>query len=307
MAVVVFTGATLRFRRDLAPGRRRHARSPSPSREAGRSRRDLRGARPPPCGSAPRLPRRRDGGGEPGSVVAVVGGDGAGKTTLLRALVGEVPSTRAGDRCPRPRRIGYLPASAGSWAALTVRRTSTSSPASTACPGDALASRRGRAARPRGRLTTAADRWRRSCRAGCAASSASAWRWCTTRAAGARRAQHRRRPGEPGRPVAAGHEAAASGAAVVMSTTYLDEAERAASLLVLDGGRVLARARGTTCSRRSAAPSRRPPPPTGVGVAPRPCVPRVLAAGPRPLRAWRRARPRGRRHRPVAASTSARR
>ena len=27
MAVVVFTGATLRFRRDLAPGRRRHGRS----------------------------------------------------------------------------------------------------------------------------------------------------------------------------------------------------------------------------------------------------------------------------------------
>jgi ABC-type multidrug transport system ATPase subunit len=34
-------------------------------------------------------------------------------------------------------------------------------------------------------------------------------------------------------------EAAASGAAVLMSTTYLDEAERAAHLLVLDGGRVL--------------------------------------------------------------------
>jgi len=35
-------------------------------------------------------------------------------------------------------------------------------------------------------------------------------------------------------------EAAAAGAAVVMSTTYLDEAERAASLLALDGGRMLA-------------------------------------------------------------------
>src|SRR5262249_59472721 len=33
-------------------------------------------------------------------------------------------------------------------------------------------------------------------------------------------------------------EAAASGAAVLMSTTYLDEAERAAHLLVLDRGRV---------------------------------------------------------------------
>jgi ABC-2 type transport system ATP-binding protein len=35
-------------------------------------------------------------------------------------------------------------------------------------------------------------------------------------------------------------EAAASGAAVLMSTTYLDEAERAARLLVLDHGRTLA-------------------------------------------------------------------
>jgi len=35
-------------------------------------------------------------------------------------------------------------------------------------------------------------------------------------------------------------EAAAAGAAIVMSTTYLDEAERAASLLALDGGRTLA-------------------------------------------------------------------
>jgi ABC-2 type transport system ATP-binding protein len=35
-------------------------------------------------------------------------------------------------------------------------------------------------------------------------------------------------------------EAAAGGAAVLMSTTYLDEAERAARLLALDGGHVLA-------------------------------------------------------------------
>jgi ABC-2 type transport system ATP-binding protein len=35
-------------------------------------------------------------------------------------------------------------------------------------------------------------------------------------------------------------EAAADGAAVVMSTTYLDEAERAAQLVALDAGRVLA-------------------------------------------------------------------
>ena len=59
-------------------------------------------------------------------------------------------------------------------------------------------------------------------------------------AAGPGRAEHRRRPGEPGRPVAADLAGGRAGAAVVMSTTYLDEAERAAHLLVLDQGRVVA-------------------------------------------------------------------
>jgi ABC-2 type transport system ATP-binding protein len=51
---------------------------------------------------------------EPGSVVAVVGGDGAGKTTLLRTLVGKVQLERGEVDAPPPEAIGYLPASAGS-------------------------------------------------------------------------------------------------------------------------------------------------------------------------------------------------
>ncbi|MBC7561078.1 MAG: ABC transporter ATP-binding protein, partial [Dermatophilaceae bacterium] len=57
---------------------------------------------------------------EPGSVVAVVGGDGAGKTTLLRSLVGKVPLERGEVDAPSPRSIGYLTATAGSWPSLTV-------------------------------------------------------------------------------------------------------------------------------------------------------------------------------------------
>ena len=55
-----------------------------------------------------------------GSVVAVVGGDGAGKSTLLRALAGEVALDGGTIEAPPKQRLGYLPASAGSWAALTV-------------------------------------------------------------------------------------------------------------------------------------------------------------------------------------------
>jgi ABC-2 type transport system ATP-binding protein len=47
--------------------------------------------------------------------------------------------------------------------------------------------------------------------------------------------------------------AAAGGAAVLLATTYLDEAERAAEVLVLDGGRVLLR--GTPDDLRRHAPA----------------------------------------------------
>ena len=57
---------------------------------------------------------------EPGSVVAVVGGDGAGNTTLLRTLVGEVQLERGEVDAPPPEAIGYMPATAGSWLSLSV-------------------------------------------------------------------------------------------------------------------------------------------------------------------------------------------
>ena len=177
---------------------------------------------------------------EPGSVVAVVGGDGAGKTTLLRSLVGEVPVERGQVDAPSPMEIGYLPATSGSWPALTVAQNIDFVGGIYGLSGDALASRREELL-DRAALLDSVDRLSSQLSGGmrrklgfCMAmlhnpallvldepstgidpvSRVDLWRLVS--------------------------EAAAAGAAVVMSTTYLDEAERAAGLLVLDGGRTLA-------------------------------------------------------------------
>jgi len=181
---------------------------------------------------------------EPGSVAAVVGGDGAGKSTLLRALVGLVPVESGAVRAPDPARVGYLPSTKGSWSALTVAQNLDFVAGVYAVPADVRAARRndlidGAA------LRDAADRP------------------ASTLSGGMRR--------KLGFSMAAVHtpdllvldepstgvdpvsridlwrlvtRAASAGAAVVMTTTYLDEAERASSLLVLDEGRALAQ--GTT-------------------------------------------------------------
>jgi ABC-2 type transport system ATP-binding protein len=174
-----------------------------------------------------------------GSVVAVVGGDGAGKSTLLRALVGEVALDAGQVEAPPRQRVGYLPASSGSWAALTVTQNIDFVAGIYGLAGDELAARRAELL-DRASLTPAAGRLAAQLSGGM-----------------------RRKLGfvmaivhqpallildEPSTgvdPVSRidlwrlASEAAASGAAVLMSTTYLDEAERAAHLVVLDRGRVL--------------------------------------------------------------------
>ena len=180
----------------------------------------------------------------PGEIVAVVGGDGAGKSTLLRALAGEVPLASGTVTAPEAVRLGFLPASAGSWGGLTVTQNMDFAGGVYGLRGAALDERRddvlGRAG-----LVAAGAR---------AASKLSGG---MRRKLGFSMAVQHEPPllvlDEPStgvdpvsrvdlwRLVA---EAAAAGAAVVMSTTYLDEAERASHLLVLDEGRVLAE--GTT-------------------------------------------------------------
>ncbi|MGZ4649730.1 MAG: ABC transporter ATP-binding protein [Kineosporiaceae bacterium] len=174
-----------------------------------------------------------------GSVTAVVGGDGAGKTTLLRALVREVALDGGTVTAPDKDRLGYLPASSGSWAGLTVAQNIDFVGGVFGLAGEALAARRAELLATAG-LTAAVDRPASQLSGGmrrklgfCMAmvhqpallvldepstgidpvSRIDLWRLIS--------------------------ETAARGAAVVMSTTYLDEAERAARLLVLDRGRAL--------------------------------------------------------------------
>jgi len=176
----------------------------------------------------------------PSRVSAVVGGDGAGRTTLLRCLAGALAVTSGRVRLPPPLRIGYLSAGSGTYPDLSVdenlafRATAYQLPAAVARERSAglleWAGLSGARDRLAGRLsggmrqklgviasmlhqpdllvldepTTGVD----------PVSRADLW-WLIA-------------------------QAAANGAAVVFATSYLDEAERAVSVLALDDGRALA-------------------------------------------------------------------
>ncbi len=176
---------------------------------------------------------------DPGRVVAVVGGDGAGKTTLLRALVGLVGLDAGSVHAPAADGIGYLPATAGSWLELSVAENLQFAGSVFGLRGRALRERAAMLIENAG-LGAARDRLSGQLSGG------------MRRKLGYSMAIVHNPPllvlDEPSTgvdPVSRidlwrliSH-AAASGAAVVMSTTYLDEAERAAAIVLLDGGRAL--------------------------------------------------------------------
>ena len=175
----------------------------------------------------------------PGAVTAVVGGDGAGKSTLLRCLVGAIVPTSGVVERPDKTQVGYMPSSSGAWADLTVDENIDFVAGAYGLSGETLSMRRQQLL-----LSTGLDQR-------------------GSRLAGQLSGGMRRKLGfvlaslhrpqllvldEPSTgvdPVSRVElwrliaEAAADGAAVVMSTTYLDEAERASSILVLDRGRAL--------------------------------------------------------------------
>ncbi len=176
----------------------------------------------------------------PGEVCVVVGGDGAGKSTLLRCLAGVLPASGGEVHRPGTGRAGYLSPGPGTYPDLTVRENLAFRAAAYGI-GPAVAG-------PRvGQLLE---------RTGLAAAR--------NRLAGQLSGGMRKKLGviaamvhqpdllvldEPTTgvdPVSRADlwwlivVAASEGAAVVVSTSYLDEAERATSVLALDGGRVLA-------------------------------------------------------------------
>lgn len=176
----------------------------------------------------------------PGQVTAVVGGDGAGKSTLLRCLAGVLAPDSGTIRRPVKEHSGYLPASSGIYPDLTVAENLDFRARGYGIPRQVARERaaeyldRAGLASASGRLAGQLSGGMRQKLAVIAAmlhhpdlivldepttgvdpvSRSGLW-WLIARAA-------------------------AEGCAIVLATTYLDEAERCASVLVLDGGTVLA-------------------------------------------------------------------
>ncbi|WP_308162997.1 ABC transporter ATP-binding protein [Nocardia alni] len=176
-----------------------------------------------------------------GEVSMVVGGDGAGKTTLLRSLIGGVRTASGAIAAPPQRECAFMPTgAAGVWQDLTVDENIEFVGAAYGLRGEALRDRRDTLLAAAGldtvgaRLAGALSGGMRQKLSFCLAmlhrplllvldepstgvdpvSRIDLWRLIS--------------------------QAAVDGAAVAMATTYLDEAERASTVLVLDSGRALA-------------------------------------------------------------------
>lgn len=175
-----------------------------------------------------------------GEVTALVGGDGAGKTTALRAVLGRVRLDSGAAHAPEPRNIGYQPATGGVWGHLSVDENLEFVGAAYGMPGTRVAER-ARAVLEAAGLTEARSRLGARLSGGmrqklgfCMAvlhepalllldepstgvdpvSRVELWRLIA--------------------------ETAAAGTAVALATTYLDEAERATTVVALDRGSVIA-------------------------------------------------------------------
>jgi len=175
-----------------------------------------------------------------GAVTAVIGGDGAGKTTLLRALAGGARPAAGTVRRPARRRIGYVAGASGLYDDLSVAENVAFVAKAYGVRGAELESRLaelfartgldGIDARLAGRLSGGMRQKLAFALAMLHRPELLILDEPTTGVDPVSRVELWR--------LIAG--AAAGGAGVVVSTTYLDEAQRAASVLLLDAGRVVA-------------------------------------------------------------------
>jgi ABC-2 type transport system ATP-binding protein len=176
----------------------------------------------------------------PGEVVTVIGGDGAGKTTLCRVMTGLVAVESGSVNGPSGRRIGHLPATSGVWPDLTVAENLTFVAAAYRLGKEESVSRMGRLLATTG-LAEASHRLAGQLSGGMRkklgvamallpepellildepttgldpVSRFDLWRLIS--------------------------RTAADGTAVVMTTTYVDEADRATAVLALESGLTLA-------------------------------------------------------------------
>lgn len=176
---------------------------------------------------------------ERGSVLAVTGGDGAGKTTLARVLAGALRPTTGTVRRPAASRIGYVSTGPGIWRDLTAGETLAFVAAAYGVPHAERADRITHLLERTG-LGQARHRPSRALSGG--------MRQKLALAAALVPAPELLVLDEPTTgvdPVSRTElwtlisGAAADGAAVVLATTYLDEANRAAQILLLDEGHLV--------------------------------------------------------------------
>jgi ABC-2 type transport system ATP-binding protein len=174
-----------------------------------------------------------------GTVTALVGGDGAGKSSVLRALAGAIRLAGGGVRRPEQRRIGYMPAGEAVYRDLTVEENLAFSARAYRVRGS-VAARRATQLLERTGLGAARGRLGGQLSGGMRHKLALAMALLhqpqllvldepTTGVDPVSRAELWL--------LIAG--AAAAGAAVVLATSYVDEAERAATVAVLSEGRPL--------------------------------------------------------------------